>query len=99
MFFNICFASVPILIYGLLEQPFSMNTLMRNPHLYVKNKKNSLMTVRKFIPWLLSGFWHAVVVYYMTYFAWKNFDRMNDISTFGTIVFSGVVITSNLKVN
>ncbi|ODN03512.1 putative phospholipid-transporting ATPase IH [Orchesella cincta] len=97
MNFNIFFSSVPIFVFGLTEQPYSAETLLSQPHLYKRNRKNSLMTVKKFLPWFLSSLWHSVVVYYLPYLSWNNFDNMNDISTFGTIVFTGVVVVANCK--
>ncbi|CAL8114228.1 unnamed protein product [Orchesella dallaii] len=97
MMYNIFFSSIPILIFGFTEQPYSSETLLSQPHLYKRNRKNSLMTVKKFLPWFLSSLWHSLACYYLPYFSRDNFDNMNDISTFGTIVFTGVIVATNCK--
>ncbi|CAL8134314.1 unnamed protein product [Orchesella dallaii] len=98
MNFNIFFSSVPIFIFGLTEQPYSSETLLSQPHLYKRNRKNALMTVNKFLPWFLSSLWHSVVCYYLPYLSWDNFDNMNDVSTFGAVVFTGVIVVANCKI-
>lgn len=98
MNYNIFFSSCPIFFYGLTEQPYSADVLMRDPLLYKKNRKNNLMTFKKFLPWLISAMWHSVVAYFLPYLSWGNFDEMNDVVTYGTIVFICVVVMSNNKV-
>lgn len=55
MCFNLLFTSLPILLYGLLEQDHSAKKLMRHPYLYKLNKKNYLMSRKQFMVWLLLG--------------------------------------------
>lgn len=98
MFFNICFASCPIFYYGLTEQPYSEEELLKYPQLYIKNRKNALMSVKNFLPWFFPGIWHATVCFYMTYYAWDNFDHINDLACFGTVVCLGVIVVVNIKV-
>ncbi len=98
MFFNICFCACPIFYYGLTEQPYSQEELLKYPQLYTKNRKNALMSMKNFLPWLISGIWHAMVCYYMTFFAWNNFDHMNDLACFGTVICVGAIAVVNIKV-
>lgn len=49
------FTSLPILIFGLLEQNHSMEKLIRYPYLYKLNKDNYLMSKQQFLTWALLG--------------------------------------------
>ncbi|CAL8134312.1 unnamed protein product [Orchesella dallaii] len=97
MFYNILFCACPVFYYGLTEQPYSAETLLKQPHLYKKNRRNVLMTIGEFLSWITFSAWHSVVCYYLPYLAWDNFENMNDSSTFGTIVFTCVVLVVNIK--
>lgn len=55
MGFNLLFTSLPVLFYGLLEQNYSAQVLMRQPYLYKLNKNNYLMSRPQFMMWLLLG--------------------------------------------
>ncbi|ODN03513.1 putative phospholipid-transporting ATPase IF [Orchesella cincta] len=97
MFYNILFSACPVFYYGLTEQKFSATTLLQQPHLYKLNKRNALMTFKVFLYWITSSIWHSIVCYYLPYLAWDNFHNMNDVSSFGTVVFTLVVLVVNVK--
>lgn len=55
MGFNILFTSLPVLMFGLLEQDYKSNELLRYPQLYQLNKRNYLMSTFHRISWLFTG--------------------------------------------
>lgn len=55
MCFNIFFSSVPILVYGIIEQNYSHEKLLKFPQLYQLHKKNYLLSTTQFLLWILMG--------------------------------------------
>ena len=62
--FNITWTSLPIFLYGLLEQNIPAAELLTNPELYKENTKNARMTFREFFLWFLCGLWHSLSVFF-----------------------------------
>ena len=67
MLFNITWTSLPIFVFGLLEQNIKSKHLLNNPGLYRRISKNYLMTLREFLLWFLYGLWHAVAIFFGWY--------------------------------
>lgn len=55
MCYNLGFTSLPILLYGLIEQDYSAKKLMQYPYLYKLNKNNYLMSKKQLIVWMFLG--------------------------------------------
>ncbi|KAM5334367.1 phospholipid-transporting ATPase IF isoform 3-T3 [Glossophaga mutica] len=101
--YNICFTSLPILIYSLLEQHIDPHVLQNKPTLYRDISKNRQLSIKTFLYWTILGFSHAFIFFFGSYFLMGN-----DISllgngqmfgnwTFGTLVFTVMVITVTVK--
>lgn len=43
---------MPIILYGVLDQEYEKDTLLRNPKLYEDGPENALFTTKAFIRWL-----------------------------------------------
>ena len=67
MLFNITWTSLPIFVFGLLEQNIKSKPLLSNPVLYRRISKNYLMTLREFLLWFLYGLWHALAIFFGWY--------------------------------
>uniref|UniRef100_A0A8C3M4R9 Phospholipid-transporting ATPase n=1 Tax=Chrysolophus pictus TaxID=9089 RepID=A0A8C3M4R9_CHRPC len=98
--YNISFTSLPILLYSLMEQHVSADTLKREPSLDVA--KNALLRWRAFIYWTFLGVFDAVVFFFGAYFLFDNTivtsnGQMFGNWTFGTLVFTVLVFTVTLK--
>ena len=65
--FNITWTSLPIFLFGLLEQDIPADVLLNNPQLYRRNTKNNQMAFREFLLWFLHGLWHSVAVFFGWY--------------------------------
>ncbi|XP_049577216.1 phospholipid-transporting ATPase IF [Syngnathus scovelli] len=109
--YNICFTSLPILVYSLFEQLVHPHVLQSKPVLYRDISRNSLLSVRTFLYWTLLGFCHAFVFFFGSYILMgedtsllgngqilrANRQLMFGNWTFGTLVFTVMVITVTLK--
>ncbi|XP_026825879.1 probable phospholipid-transporting ATPase IF isoform X2 [Ooceraea biroi] len=103
MGFNLVTA-LPVLLYGLLEQNYSAEVLLRNPYLYKLNKNNYLMSRQQFMIWLLLGLWSTCVTYFVVYaITYINPVYLYDNTpvgqwTFGTCIFHLVTLLVNLQI-
>uniref|UniRef100_A0A673CMA7 Phospholipid-transporting ATPase n=1 Tax=Sphaeramia orbicularis TaxID=375764 RepID=A0A673CMA7_9TELE len=101
--YNICFTSLPILVYSLFEQLVHPHILQSKPALYRDISKNSLLSFRTFLYWTLLGFCHAFVFFFGSYILMgedttlMGNGQMFGNWTFGTLVFTVMVITVTLK--
>ncbi|XP_048107784.1 phospholipid-transporting ATPase IF isoform X3 [Alosa alosa] len=109
--YNICFTSLPILVYSLFEQLVHPHVLQSKPALYRDISKNSMLSFKTFLYWTLLGFCHAFVFFFGSYILMgedttllgngqilrANRQLMFGNWTFGTLVFTVMVITVTLK--
>uniref|UniRef100_A0A452R2P1 ATPase phospholipid transporting 11A n=1 Tax=Ursus americanus TaxID=9643 RepID=A0A452R2P1_URSAM len=100
--YNISFTSLPILLYSLMEQHVSIDTLRRDPSLYRDIAKNALLRWRVFVYWTFLGVFDALVFFFGAYFMFENTTVTSNGQifgnwTFGTLVFTVMVFTVTLK--
>uniref|UniRef100_A0A3B5B8H8 Phospholipid-transporting ATPase n=1 Tax=Stegastes partitus TaxID=144197 RepID=A0A3B5B8H8_9TELE len=101
--YNICFTSLPILVYSLFEQLVHPHILQNKPGLYRDISKNSMLSFRTFLYWTLLGFCHAFIFFFGSYILMgedttlMGNGQMFGNWTFGTLVFTVMVITVTLK--
>ena len=60
--FNVCFASLPIVIYAFLDREYGDITLLSYPFLYEKGLKNTQFDPKRFWLWLGNAVWQSVIV-------------------------------------
>ncbi|TSK53788.1 putative phospholipid-transporting ATPase IF [Bagarius yarrelli] len=101
--YNICFTSLPILVYSLFEQLVHPHVLQSKPALYRDISKNSLLSFKTFMYWTILGFSHASVFFFGCYIlmgedtSLMGNGQMFGNWTFGTLVFTVMVITVTFK--
>ncbi|XP_078236695.1 phospholipid-transporting ATPase IG isoform X4 [Pogona vitticeps] len=100
--FNICFTSLPIVAYSLLEQHIPIDTLMAFPKLYLNVSDNAMLQLKPFLYWTFLGLFDGCVFFFGTYFLFQetsleNSGKMAGNWTFGTMVFTVLVFTVTLK--
>ncbi|NXS75202.1 AT11C ATPase, partial [Pandion haliaetus] len=100
--YNICFTSLPILAYSLLEQHINIDTLTSDPQLYMKVSDNAMLQWRPFLYWTFLGAFEGLVFFFGVYFLFQNSSLEDNGKvfgnwTFGTIVFTVLVFTVTLK--
>ncbi|KAI1285877.1 Phospholipid-transporting ATPase IF [Halotydeus destructor] len=102
MLYNMIYTASPILIYGIVERPISLETLMDNPSLYKKISKNRLMRPVEFLKRFLNGFFHGLVLYVTYRYLWVDTTinqngKVLGLFAFGTSIYHGVVCVANFK--
>ncbi|NWS44684.1 AT11B ATPase, partial [Probosciger aterrimus] len=101
--YNICFTSLPVLIYSLFEQHVHPHVLQSKPVLYRDISKNAHLGFKPFLYWTILGFFHAFVFFYGSYLlmgedtSLLGNGQMFGNWTFGTLVFTVMVITVTIK--
>eukprot|EP00073_Rattus_norvegicus_P044717 XP_017446865.1 PREDICTED: probable phospholipid-transporting ATPase IF isoform X1 [Rattus norvegicus] len=97
--YNICFTSLPVLIYSLLEQHIDPHVLQSKPTLY----RTGSLSNEAFLYWTVLGFSHAFIFFFGSYFligkdtSLLGNGQMFGNWTFGTLVFTVMVITVTVK--
>ncbi|XP_060098563.1 phospholipid-transporting ATPase IF isoform X3 [Heteronotia binoei] len=101
--YNICFTSLPVLMYSLFEQHVHPHVLQSKPALYRDISKNAHLGYKPFLYWTFLGFAHAFVFFYGSYLlmgedtSLLGNGQMFGNWTFGTLVFTVMVITVTMK--
>ncbi|CAB1325381.1 unnamed protein product, partial [Coregonus sp. 'balchen'] len=100
--YNICFTSMPILAYSLLEQHICMEVLMDNAALYRDVAKNAMLRWGPFLYWTLLGVYQGLLFFFGVRFLFSNPALQDNGQVFGnwsygTIVFTVLVFTVTLK--
>uniref|UniRef100_A0A8C1LVW4 Phospholipid-transporting ATPase n=1 Tax=Cyprinus carpio TaxID=7962 RepID=A0A8C1LVW4_CYPCA len=100
--YNICFTSMPILAYSLLEQHISIEILLDNATLYREIANNAMLRWRPFLYWTLLGIFQGLLFFFGVRFLFSNPALQDNGQVFGnwsygTIVFTVLVFTVTLK--
>ncbi|XP_048032981.1 phospholipid-transporting ATPase 11C isoform X4 [Megalobrama amblycephala] len=100
--YNICFTSMPILAYSLLEQHISIEILLVNASLYREIAKNATLRWRPFLYWTVLGLFQGLLFFFGVRFLFSNPALQDNGQVFGnwsygTIVFTVLVFTVTLK--
>ncbi|XP_078420082.1 putative phospholipid-transporting ATPase IF isoform X2 [Cetorhinus maximus] len=101
--YNICFTSLPILMYSLFEQDVRPHILQCKPALYKEISRNEALSLKKFLYWTLLGFCHAFIFFFGSYLlrgddaSMMGNGQMSGNWTFGFLVFTVMLITVTLK--
>ncbi|KAM9577272.1 phospholipid-transporting ATPase IG isoform 1-T1 [Trichechus inunguis] len=100
--YNICFTSLPILAYSLLEQHINIDTLTSDPRLYMNISGNAMLQLGPFLYWTFLAAFEGTVFFFGTYFLFQTSSLEDNGTvygnwTFGTIVFTVLVFTVTLK--
>uniref|UniRef100_A0A3B5PUE0 Phospholipid-transporting ATPase n=1 Tax=Xiphophorus maculatus TaxID=8083 RepID=A0A3B5PUE0_XIPMA len=100
--YNICFTSMPILAYSLLEQHICIEVLLEHSTLYRNIAKNAMLRWKLFLYWTALGIFHGLVFFFGVRFLFSNPALQDNGQVFGnwsygTIVFTVLVFTVTLK--
>ncbi|KAM8848723.1 phospholipid-transporting ATPase 11C isoform 1-T2 [Synchiropus picturatus] len=100
--YNICFTSMPILAYSLFEQHICIEALLDNAAFYRNIAKNNMLRWRPFLYWTLLGIFHGLLFFFGVRLLFSNPALQDNGQVFGnwsygTIVFTVLVITVTLK--
>uniref|UniRef100_A0A3P9J8Q2 Phospholipid-transporting ATPase n=1 Tax=Oryzias latipes TaxID=8090 RepID=A0A3P9J8Q2_ORYLA len=100
--YNICFTSMPILAYSLLEQHISIDDLLENATLYRDVAKNAMLQWWPFLYWTVLGVFQGLLFFFGVRCLFSNPALQDNGQVFGnwsygTIVFTVLVFTVTLK--
>ncbi|XP_066584351.1 phospholipid-transporting ATPase IF-like isoform X2 [Prorops nasuta] len=104
MCFNVLFTSLPVMVFGLLEQDHSSSKLLKNPHLYKLYRKNYLLSNVEFVKWTITAIWQTCLIYFSSYyFIHLNPVQLSDSTPFdhwsySTTIFHIVTLVTNLQI-
>ena len=101
--FNVCFASLPIMIYAVFDQDKNIHNLEHRPELYKVGLKGKLFSTTTFWIWIIEGsiqglFLTAIVVYGICYSASESDGRTVGMWEASDLIYALVVIISNIRV-
>jgi magnesium-transporting ATPase (P-type) len=99
MMFTLSFTSVPVVIQGLTEQPYSKEQLLNDPSHYKEISRNELMSFRKCSRWAICGIWHALICYYIPKYVWVDGSSIDDYGAFSLFISSVIVTITDTKVS
>uniref|UniRef100_A0A672ZNE2 Phospholipid-transporting ATPase n=1 Tax=Sphaeramia orbicularis TaxID=375764 RepID=A0A672ZNE2_9TELE len=70
--YNICFTSMPILAYSLLEQHICIEVLLDNATLYREIAKNAMLRWGPFLYWTILGVFHGLLFFFGVRYLFSN---------------------------
>uniref|UniRef100_A0AAY5EQ01 Phospholipid-transporting ATPase n=1 Tax=Electrophorus electricus TaxID=8005 RepID=A0AAY5EQ01_ELEEL len=100
--YNICFTSMPILAYSLLEQQIAIEVLLDNATLYRDIAKNAMLRWGPFLYWTVLAVFQGLIFFFGVKYLFSNPALQDNGQVFGnwsygTIVFTVLVFTVTLK--
>ncbi|XP_060783761.1 phospholipid-transporting ATPase 11C isoform X6 [Neoarius graeffei] len=100
--YNICFTSMPILAYSLLEQHIAIEVLLHNASLYKEIAKNARLRWCPFFYWTILGVFQGLLFFFGVKCLYSNPALQDNGQVFGnwsygTTVFTVLVFTVTLK--
>lgn len=99
--FNLFFAAVPIIVYAVFDQQFPSNILLDTPRLYELGVKDRIFNTSSFWFWLAVAAVQSMVLNFYCYVPLGDqgpTGKMEDFWFAGSLVFTMVVIVSNIKI-
>ncbi|XP_026991769.1 phospholipid-transporting ATPase 11C isoform X2 [Tachysurus fulvidraco] len=70
--YNICFTSMPILAYSLLEQHMAIEVLLNNATIYKDIAKNAMLRWRPFLCWTILGIFQGLLFFFGVKYLYNN---------------------------
>ena len=98
--FNIIFACFPIVWFGIYDKEVSYDILISDSRYYTQGIINKLFHNKRFWKWVLYGIIQAFFVYIYSFHT-CNFiydGYLHDITSQGSIAYSGIVLIVNIKI-
>nr|CDS26411.1 phospholipid translocating ATPase [Hymenolepis microstoma] len=110
--YNLTFTSYAPFVFGIFEQHISANDLLHRPYLYRLMSQSSNLRCWYILLWVLDGWWHGTVIYYICFFVMAGGMNYSDASfslpgtslatvdynMFGNACFIYLVITTTMRI-
>ena len=100
-FFNMLYALLPCVWYGIFNFEYTKEELLANPKYYIQGIYNLYFRLKNFIEFEGLGFLHGFLCYFLSNLWFKKGNSngtTNDFYAVGTAIYAGVVMVANLKV-
>eukprot|EP00466_Bigelowiella_natans_P009003 jgi/Bigna1/87603/estExt_fgenesh1_pg.C_220081 len=99
---NIAFTALPIIIYAIFDRDIDPHTLAANPYVYPWSRGPILYGPHKLIEWAFWAFLHAVICFFIPWYAFEVTSPEKSGQSFGfqstmLVVYCCVVIVTNQK--
>merc|ERR1711871_411930 len=102
--YNVFFTSLPVLVFGLMNQDMSQDIARSVPRLYEPGQKSELFNYRVFIWWVCEALYASIIMFYFGYGAlmegqvWTN-GRTYEQWIASTAVYTGCVLAMTLRIS
>ena len=101
-FYNVFFTVAPPIVMGVFDQFISARLLDRYPQVYQLGQKGVFFNVRSFWGWVINGFYHSIILYYLSIYMWPNDGVLSSglIAghwVWGTALYTAVLATVLIK--
>lgn len=95
-FFNVVFTAMPPFVLGIFDQFISARLLDRYPQLYQLSQKGVFFRTHNFWSWVGNGFYHSLLLYFVSQLIYWNDSPMRDGKTSGHWVWGTSLYTAGL---
>ena len=101
-FYNIIFTVLPPFVIGIFDQFVSARLLDRYPQLYQLTQKGLFFKMHSFVAWVANGFYHSLIIYFVTMaFFWDDLIQSDGKTAghwvWGTTVYTCALVTVMAK--
>lgn len=98
-FYNVLFTALPPFVLGIFDQYVSARLLDRYPQLYQLSQKGVFFRMHSFFSWVANGFYHSLILYYVSelIFLWDLEQGDGKIAghwVWGTALYTAGLITT-----
>eukprot|EP01132_Coremiostelium_polycephalum_P005005 gene5005-6233_t len=100
--YNVAWTFIPVIVMGVLDKDISEPMIMNFPQLYQTGIKRYYFNIRVFWGWVLNGLYHSFILYAFPTLIFRyclpyTSGRAIDLFAMGTVSYSCIVLTVNLK--
>jgi phospholipid-transporting ATPase len=95
-FYNVFFTFLPPIVMGIFDQFISARLLDRYPQLYQLGQKGTFFKMHSFFSWILNGFYHSLIAYFVSQLIWLYDLPQSDGKTAGHWVWGTALYTAVL---
>jgi len=99
--FNILFASLPIIWFGIYDKKYSYEVFEKHTDFYKQGMKNKLFHTTRFWKWVIYGMLQGLIIAILCYYSnsspLNNTGRIPDLWSIGSIAYACIVIIVNLR--
>ncbi|KAF2836691.1 putative phospholipid-transporting ATPase [Patellaria atrata CBS 101060] len=95
-FYNVFFTVLPPFVLGIFDQFVSARLLDRYPQLYQLSQKGVFFKMHSFFSWIANGFYHSLILYFVSELIWWSDLQQSDGKMAGHWVWGSALYTAAL---